>query len=137
MQIASEHGLDLVKVAGNPACAVCKLLNYDKYRFAQQKKEKEIKKNQKIVELKEVAFSVDVQDNDLDLKIRNARKFLQKGNKVKLVCKMFVRQREYANRAIEKVNQVANALTDCGVIEKPAIVAMARNAIVIMGPIKK
>ena len=142
LSMAEEKELDLVRVAGTPAFAVCKFMDYSKYRFEQQKKEKEMKKNQKVVEMKEVAFTISTQNNDLDVKRKQAIKFLQNGHKLKLVCKMLDRQKNYTNLGIEKVNALANELLPYGVIEKPAVISTSRRrrellAIIFMGPIKK
>ena len=140
--MADEQNLDLVKMASNAGFAVCKLMDYSKYRFEQLKKEKELKKNQKVVEMKEVAFTISTQDNDLSVKKKQAIKFLQSGHKIKLVCKMIDRQKNYTAIAMEKVNQVANELLEFGAIEKPAAISTSRRrrellAVIIMGPNKK
>ena len=142
MNMADEANLDLVKMASNAGFAVCKLMDYSKYRFEQLKKEKELKKNQKVIETKEVAFTISTQENDLSVKKKQAIKFLQSGHKIKLVCKMIDRQKNYTAIAMEKVTQVANELTEYGVIEKPATVSTSRRkrellAVVFMGPNKK
>lgn len=142
LNMAYEQNLDLVKVAGTNAFAVCKIMDYSKYKFEQQKKEKEMKKNQKVVEMKEVAFTISTQNNDLDVKKKQAIKFLQSGHKIKLVCKMIDRQKNYTSVAMEKVNEVAQELSAYGVIEKPATISTSRRrrellAVIFMGPIKK
>ena len=139
---ADEANLDLVKMASNTGFAVCKLMDYSKYRFEQLNKEKELKKNQKVVEMKEVAFTISTQENDLSVKKKQAIKFLQNGHKIKLVCKMIDRQKNYTAIALEKVNQVAGELAEFGVIEKPAAISTSRKrrellAVIIMGPNKK
>ena len=118
LEMAYDQNLDLVKVASNASFAVCKILDYSKYRFEQLKKEKELKKNQKVVEMKEVAFTISTQENDLSVKKKQAIKFLQSGHKIKLVCKMIDRQKNYTAIALEKVTQVAGELAEYGIIEK-------------------
>lgn len=142
MKQADEANLDLVKMASNAGFAVCKLMDYSKYRFEQSKKEKELKKNQKVVEMKEVAFTISTQENDLSVKKKQAIKFLQSGHKIKLVCKMIDRQKNYTAIAMDKVNQVAGELAEYGIIEKPAAISTSRRrrellAVIIMGPNKK
>lgn len=142
MKQADEANLDLVKMASNAGFAVCKLMDYSKYRFEQSKKEKELKKNQKVVEMKEVAFTISTQENDLSVKKKQAIKFLQSGHKIKLVCKMIDRQKNYTAIAMDKVNQVAGDLAEYGMIEKPAAISTSRRrrellAVIIMGPNKK
>ncbi len=140
--MAYDQNLDLVKVASNASFAVCKILDYSKYRFEQLKKEKELKKNQKVVEMKEVAFTISTQENDLSVKKKQAIKFLQSGHKIKLVCKMIDRQKNYTAIALEKVTQVAGELAEYGIIEKPAAISTSRRkrellAVIFMGPNKK
>ena len=140
--MAEEQDLDLVKVAGTQAFAVCKIMDYSKYKFEQQKKEKEMRKNQKVVEMKEVTFTISTQANDLEVKKKQAIKFLQNGHKIKLICKMLDRQKHYTNLALEKSNEFANQLTSFGMIEKPASISTSRRrrellAVIIMGPVKK
>jgi len=140
--MAEEQDLDLVKVAGTQAFAVCKIMDYSKYKFEQQKKEKEMRKNQKVVEMKEVTFTISTQANDLEVKKKQAIKFLQNGHKIKLICKMLDRQKHYTNLALEKINEFANQLTSFGMIEKPASISTSRRrrellAVIIMGPVKK
>ena len=142
LQMAEEQELDLVKMASTQAFAVCKIMDYSKYKFEQQKKEKEMRKNSKAVELKEVAFTISTQDNDLQVKKKQAIKFLNAGHKLKVVCKMLDRQKNYTNVGIEKVNAFVNELTEFGIIEKPASISPSRKrreilAVVFMGPIKK
>jgi translation initiation factor IF-3 len=142
LDMAYEQNLDLVKVASTTAFAVCKIMDYSKHKFDQQKKEKEMRKNQKVAELKEVAFSISTQNNDLDVKKKQAIKFLQSGHKIKLICKMLDRQKNYTNLGLEKVTEVANELSAYGVIEKPATISTSRRrrellAVVFMGPNKK
>ena len=101
-----------------------------------------MKKNQKVVEMKEVAFTISTQNNDLDVKKKQAIKFLQAGHKIKLICKMIDRQKNYTSVAMEKVNEVAQELLPYGVIEKPASISTSRRrrellAVIFMGPIKK
>ena len=127
LQMAYDQNLDLVKVASNASFAVCKILDYSKYRFEQLKKEKELKKNQKVVEMKEVAFTISTQENDLSVKKKQAIKFLQSGHKIKLVCKMIDRQKNYTAIALEKVTQVAGELAEYGIIEKPAAISTSRR----------
>ena len=83
LKIADEQGLDLVKISPQAVPPVCKLMDYGKFRFEQQKKEKEARKNQKTISLKEVRLSPTIDEHDFNTKLRNAIKFLEKGDKVK------------------------------------------------------
>ena len=98
MRAAEEAGLDLVKIAPQAVPPVCKVLDYGKYRFEQQKKEKEAKKNQKVVEVKETRLSLNIDTNDFNTKLKNAQKFLADGNRVKVSVRF--RGREMAHTDI-------------------------------------
>lgn len=131
MKLAREADLDLVKIAPTAKPPVCKIVDYGKYRYEQSRKEKEARKKQKIVELKEVRLSPNIEDNDLNTKISAARKFLEKGNKVKITLRF--RGREMAHMATSKhiLDDFAKALEDCAVIEKPAKVEGRSMAMVL------
>ena len=100
MKLAREAELDLVKIAPTAKPPVCKIVDYGKYRYELARKEKEAKKKQKIVELKEVRLSPNIEANDLNTKIGSARKFLEKGNKVKVTLRF--RGREMAHMTASK-----------------------------------
>ena len=96
--IADEQGLDLVKISPQAKPPVCKLMDYGKFRFDQLKKEKEARKNQRVVEIKEIRMSPGIDTNDLNVKMRNAMKFLKEGNRVKVTVRF--RGREMAHTDI-------------------------------------
>ena len=98
LHIAEERGLDLVKISPQAVPPVCKLMNYGKYRFEQSKREKEARKNQHVVEIKEIRMSPGIDTNDLNVKMRNAMKFLKEGNRVKVTVRF--RGREMAHTDI-------------------------------------
>ena len=98
--IADEQGLDLVKISPQATPPVCKLMDYGKFRFEQSKKEKEARKNQRVVEIKEIRMSPGIDTNDLNVKMRNAMKFLKEGNRVKVTVRF--RGREMAHTDIGK-----------------------------------
>lgn len=120
MKLAREAELDLVKIAPTAQPPVCKIVDYGKYRYELARKEKEAKKKQKTVELKEVRLSPNIEANDLNTKVNAARKFLEKGNKVKITLRF--RGREMAHMATSKhiLDDFALQLEDCSVVEKPA-----------------
>ena len=89
LEMAEERQLDLVKIAPQARPPVCKLMDYGKYRFEQSKREREIRKNQKIITIKEVRLSATSEDHDVDVKYKNAVKFLQDGNKLKVTCLLY------------------------------------------------
>lgn len=132
-ELAEKEGLDLVKISPNAVPPVCKIMNYGKYLFDKSKREKEQRKNQKIVELKEVQLSMTIEQHDIDIKAKNAIKFLKNGDKVKVSIRMSGRQQAYSDRGIETENTFAKSLEDISVIEKPAKVE-GRNIIMILAP---
>ena len=132
-QIAEKEGLDLVKISPNTNPPVCKIMDYGKYLFDKTKREKEQRKNQKIVELKEVQLSMTIEQHDIDIKAKHATKFLLNGDKVKVSIRMSGRQQAYADRGVETENTFAKSLEEISVIEKPAKVE-GRNIIMILAP---
>ena len=118
--LAQEAELDLVKVAPTAKPPVCKIVDYGKYRYEQARREKEAKKKQKTIEVKEVRLSPNIDTNDLNTKQNNARKFLEKGNRVKISLRF--RGREMAHMSASKhiLDEFAEGLSDIAVVEKPA-----------------
>ena len=118
LEMAEDRNLDLVLVAPNAKPVVCKIMNYGKYKFEQAKKEKESRKNQKAVEIKEIRVSSNIGAHDFDFKSKNARSFLESGNKVKFTLRF--RGRELNNSKAGEVilNKFAESLEDIAIIEK-------------------
>ena len=118
MKIAREAELDLVKIAPQAKPPVCKIIDYGKYRYELARKEKEAKKKQKTVEVKEVRLSPNIDTNDLNTKVNNAKKFIIKGNKVKVTLRF--RGREMAHMASSKhiLDDFAEHLSDVATVEK-------------------
>lgn len=134
-QIADNEGLDLVLMSGNSSPAVCKIMDYGKYRFDSIKREKELKKNQKIIELKEIQLTMRIDQYHINFKLKNAQKILQDGDKVKVSLRMRGREQAYAKNAVEVVENFVNALSEFGSVDKkPEIVG--RNVIVVINPKK-
>ena len=119
-KLAQEAELDLVKVAPTAKPPVCKIVDYGKYRYEQARREKEAKKKQKTIEVKEVRLSPNIDTNDLNTKQNNSRKFLEKGNRVKISLRF--RGREMAHMSASKhiLDEFAEGLSDIAVVEKPA-----------------
>ena len=119
-KLAQEAELDLVKIAPTAKPPVCKIIDYGKYKYELARKEKEAKKKQKVIEIKEVRLSPNIEDNDLNTKVSAAKKFLEKGNKVKVTLRF--RGREMAHMASSKhiLDDFAKMLEDVAVVEKPA-----------------
>ena len=118
MKLAEEAELDLVKIAPNAKPPVCKIIDYGKYRYELARKEKEAKKKQKTVEVKEIRLSPNIDTNDLNTKVNAAKKFLSKGNKVKITLRF--RGREMAHVQSSKVilDEFASRLSDIATVEK-------------------
>ncbi len=119
-QIAVDAGLDLVKVSPMANPPVCKIIDYGKYKYELSRKEKEAKKKQHITELKEVRLSPNIDTNDLNTKIANARKFLTRGDRVKVTLRFRGREMAHMNERRYVLDNFAEALSDISVIEKPA-----------------
>ena len=120
MKIAQEAELDLVKIAPAAKPPVCKIIDYGKFRYEQSRKEKEAKKKQKTVEIKEVRLSPNIDTNDLNTKVNSARKFISKGNKVKVTLRFRGREMAHVQQSRHILDDFAELLTDIAVVEKPA-----------------
>ena len=118
MNLAEEAELDLVKIAPTAKPPVCKIIDYGKYRYEMARKEKEARKKQKVVELKEIRLSPNIDSNDLNTKMSAAKKFLSKGDKVKITLRF--RGREMAHMSASKhiLDDFAANLSDTAVVEK-------------------
>ncbi|MCC8046422.1 MAG: translation initiation factor IF-3 [Clostridiales bacterium] len=118
-KLAREADLDLVKIAPTAKPPVCKIIDYGKYRYELARKEKEARKKQKTVEIKEIRLSPNIDENDLNTKVSSARKFLAKGNKVKVTLRFRGREMAHmqANRYI--LEDVAKSLADVAVVDRP------------------
>ena len=116
--IADEQGLDLVKISPQAKPPVCKLMNYGKYRFERSKKEKEARKKQKVVEIKEIRLSPNIDSNDLNTKMNAAKKFLSKGDKVKITLRFRGREMAHPELGNATIKRFADACADVGVIDK-------------------
>ncbi len=135
LKLADEKQLDLVNIAPNAKPPVCKLMDYGKYRFDQNKKEREIKKNQKVIETKEVRLSATIEDHDIDVRYRQAVKFLQDGNKVKVSIRFRGRQIAHSEIGSEQMLSFAERIKDYGVMEKRPVIE-GRNMTMILVPRK-
>ena len=120
MKIAQEAELDLVKIAPAAKPPVCKIIDYGKYKYEQARKEKEAKKKQKTVEVKEVRLSPNIDTNDLNTKINNAKKFISKGNKVKVTLRFRGREMAHVQQSKHILDDFAETPADVAVVEKPA-----------------
>ena len=119
-KLAREAELDLVKLAPMAKPPVCKIIDYGKYRYEQARKEKEAKKKQKVIEIKEVRLSPNIEENDLNTKVSAARKFIQKGNKVKITLRFRGREMSHMNNSRHILEEFAEKLSDIAVVDKPS-----------------
>ncbi len=118
MRLAQEVELDLVKIAPKAQPPVCKIIDYGKYRYELARKEKEAKKKQKTVEVKEVRLSPNIDTNDLNTKVNNAKKFITKGNKVKITLRFRGREMAHVQQSKHILDDFAELLKDIAVVEK-------------------
>ena len=116
--MADQKELDLVKISPTAVPPVCKIMDYGKYRFEAIKKEKEARKNQKTVEMKEMRLSMTIDDHDLEVKAKQVRKFLVGGNKVKVSIKLRGRQMTHSELGLDVMKQFFENLSDVGVMER-------------------
>ena len=118
LRIADEQGLDLVKISPQATPPVCKLMNYGKFRFEQSKKEKEAKKNQHVVEIKEIRMSPGIDIGDFNTKLKNAQKFIADGNRVKVSVKFRGREMAHTNLGEKLLMEFAEACSETANMEK-------------------
>jgi translation initiation factor IF-3 len=119
MKLAVEANLDLVKIAPQAKPPVCKIIDYGKFRYEQARKEKEARKKQKTIEVKEIRFSPNIDSNDLNTKVTHAKKFLAAGNKVKVSVRFRGREMTHTQVGRSILEEFAQALNDVAVVDKP------------------
>ena len=118
--LALEKNLDLVKIAPQAQPPVCRIMDYGKYRFEQAKREKESRKNQKTIEVKETRLSLNIDTHDFDTKVNQTKKFLAAGNRVKVSIRFRGREMAHAQMGTGMMQRFAEACADVGNVEKPA-----------------
>jgi translation initiation factor IF-3 len=118
LALAEEADLDLVNVSPNAEPPVCKILDYGKYRYELQKKDKQNKKNQKVTEIKEIRLSPSIEDHDVQVKAKTAIKFLKDGDKLKVSLRFRGRERDFTSAGYDVMRKFAEAVAEYGVIEK-------------------
>ena len=133
MEIAEERGLDLVKISPNAQPPVCKLMDYGKFRFEQAKKQKEARKNQSIVSVKEMRLSATIDKHDLEVKARNVTKFLKDGDKVKVSLRFRGRQLTHTDQGKQVMDLFYSMVQDNAVMEKSAKLE-GRSMFMILAP---
>ena len=133
LQMAKDAELDLVKIAPTAKPPVCKIIDYGKYRYELARKEKEAKKKQKVIEVKEVRLSPNIDTNDLSTKMGAARKFLEKGDKVKVTIRFRGREMAHMSKSRYILEDFAKELADIAVIDKPSKVE-GRSMVMFLTP---
>jgi len=133
LELAEQRQLDLVKIAPHAKPPVCKIMDYGKYRFEAAKREKEAKKNQKVISVKEVRLSVTIEEHDLNVKAKNAIKFLKAGDKVKVSIRFKGRQMSYIDNGMNVMDSFVDLVKDYAIIEKKPKLE-GRNMIMILSP---
>lgn len=135
MNLAMDKNLDLVLVSSNPTNPVCKLMDYGKYKFEQSKREKESKKKQKTFELKELRVTPNIEDHDFNFKVKNAKKFLSDGNKVKITVRFRGRELNYVKLGEQVLNKFSEELSEVATLEKKPLLE-GKNMFIILAPNK-
>ncbi len=118
LRMAEEAKLDLVAVSPNAEPPVCKILDYGKYRYELQKKDKIAKKNQKTMQIREIRLSTFIEDHDIQVKAKTAAKFLNEGDKVKVSLRFRGRERDYTSKGYDVMNRFAEEVSEVGVVDK-------------------
>ena len=132
-KLANEQDLDLVKIAPQATPPVCKIMNYGKYRFEQAKRDKEAKKNQHVIEIKEIRLSLNIDTHDFETKGNQAIKFLKSGNKIKVSIRFRGREMGHQNIGLDNMTRFAEYCSEYGNVEKPAKLD-GRNMLMFLSP---
>ena len=133
---AEDGGFDLVMMSPNADPPVCKIMDYGKFKYEQSKKANLAKKNQHVMQVKEVKVRASTDQHDLEVKLNRARKFLEDGNKVKLTMRFRGREMVYASRGAEQLKNIAEQMQDVGKVENMPNME-GRQMIMVLGPLKK
>ncbi len=134
--MAEEAGLDLVEISPNASPPVCKIMDFGKFKYETQKKEAEARKNQKIIEIKEVKFRPNTDQNDYDVKMRNVFKFLENGDKVKVTLRFRGREMAHQDLGRQLLERVADDTVDLGKVESfPRL--EGRQMVMMIGPMRQ
>ena len=136
LEVAIERGMDLVKIAPQAKPPVCRIMDYGKFRFEQAKREKEARKNQRVMEIKEIRLSPGIDVNDLNVKVGHARRFLKGGDKVKVSVRFRGREVTHSSIGLELLKRFAEQCSEFGTIEKQPKLE-GRHMHMFLAPIKK
>ena len=134
MQLAADAGLDLVEISPNANPPVCKIMDFGKFKYEQQKRESEARKKQKIIEVKEVKFRPNTDTHDYEVKMKNVYKFLEKGDKVKVTLRFRGREMVHQNLGRELLERVAEDIKELGKVENMPKME-GRQMIMMIGPL--
>ncbi|WP_029448755.1 translation initiation factor IF-3 [Candidatus Odyssella thessalonicensis] len=133
LRLAADAGLDLVEVSPNAEPPVCKILNYGKYKYEQQKKKTEAKKNQKVIEVKEIQMRPVIDENDFNVKLRAIRRFLEEGNKVKVAIRFRGREITHQDLGMEVINRVKEDVSEIAKVDQTPKLE-GRQILMILSP---
>lgn len=136
-RIANEEGLDLVEISPNAKPPVVKIIDYGKFKYNQQKKASENKKKQVVVQLKEIQFRPNIEVHDLETKLKRAQKFLESGDKIKMVMQFRGREMAYREAGLEKFRGIIENVVEIGAVVESEPKMMGNRIIGIVAPIKK
>ena len=136
LRMAYNEGLDLVMMTGNSTPPVCKIMNFGKFRFEREKKEKEAKKKQQVVELKEIQLSCRIENHDFETKLKHAHKFLSSGNKVRVVLRFKGREMAHQDLGAEIMEKFRVACEELGTVDKKPVLD-GRMLSMVISPLKK
>ena len=133
LELATEKKLDLVNISPNAKPPVCKILDYGKYRYELQKKEKEARKKQKTTQVKEIRLSTFIEEHDVQVKANTASKFLKDGDKVKVSLRFRGRERDYKDKGMAVMQSFAEIVSEVGIVEKKPVFE-GRSLTMVLGP---
>ena len=133
LELAAEKKLDLVNISPNAKPPVCKILDYGKYRYELQKKEKEAKKKQKTTQVKEIRLSTFIEEHDINVKANTASKFLKDGDKVKVSLRFRGREKDYKDKGMAVMESFAQVVSEVGIVEKKPLFE-GRSLTMVLGP---
>lgn len=136
LDLAADKNLDLVLVSSNVDNPVCKIMNYGKHKFEQAKREKESRKKQKVLELKEIRVTPNIEEHDFSFKSKNAKKFLLDGSKVRITVRFRGREMNYLKLGEEVLNKFIDDLSDISIVEKRPLLE-GKNMFIILAPSAK
>jgi translation initiation factor IF-3 len=135
MDLATEAGLDLVEISPNATPPVCKIMDFGKFKYEQQKRESEARKKQKTIDVKEVKFRPNTDEHDYEVKMRNVTRFLEKGDKVKVTLRFRGREMAHQNLGRELLERVADDVKEIGKVENMPKME-GRQMVMMIGPTK-